>query len=114
MRVGTVSPAAAMCPPEAIVDRVAPPALSVEIAVECDDWRRVCPEAAVLVETAAATAFQAAAGQAELPPAQRVVIGITLVDDAEQRRLNRAWRGKDASTNVLAFPVAGPERPPAG
>jgi probable rRNA maturation factor len=42
------------------------------------------------------------------------VIGITLVGDAEQRRLNHTWRGKDSSTNVLAFPVAGAEAPPPG
>jgi len=29
-----------------------------------------------------------------------------LADDGEQRRLNRTWRGRDAPTNVLAFPAA--------
>ena len=92
----------------------APPALSVEIAVNCGDWRRACPDAVGLATEAAKAAFQAAARHAELPPADRVVIGVTLADAAEQRRLNRNWRGKDASTNVLAFPVAGRERPPVG
>lgn len=90
------------------------PELSVEIAVEYPQWRRACPEAAALAQTAAEAAFQAAAGQAELPPARRVVIGITLADDTEQRRLNNTWRGKDSSTNVLAFPLAGAEAPPPG
>ena len=36
-----------------------------------------------------------------------LVVGIRLTDDDEQRRLNRAYRGKDAPTNVLAFPLAG-------
>lgn len=32
-------------------------------------------------------------------------ISIVLCDDAEIRRLNRQWRGKDAATNVLSFPT---------
>ena len=28
-----------------------------------------------------------------------------MTDDAEMRALNRAWRGKDSSTNVLSFPA---------
>ena len=31
-----------------------------------------------------------------------------LSDDAEQRGLNRTYRGKDCSTNVLAFPQTAP------
>ena len=41
-----------------------------------------------------------------------------LTDDAEMRALNRTWRGKDSSTNVLSFPagyapgaIAGEPRP---
>jgi rRNA maturation RNase YbeY len=30
-------------------------------------------------------------------------LSIALVDDAEMRRLNRDWRGKDRTTDVLAF-----------
>ncbi|HEX3535270.1 MAG TPA: rRNA maturation RNase YbeY [Stellaceae bacterium] len=88
--------------------------LSVEIGVECEEWRRACPEAAVLARAAAEAAFKASDEKAKLPPSQRIVIGVTLADDTEQRRLNRIWRGKDASTNVLAFPVAGSEAPPSG
>src|SRR5262249_44599130 len=33
------------------------------------------------------------------------MLDVTLTDDAEQRQLNLAWRGKNASTNVLAFPA---------
>jgi probable rRNA maturation factor len=88
------------------------PPLSVEVAVECEAWRRACPKAAALARAAAAAAFRSA-GTA-LPPADRVVVGVTLADDVQQRELNRIWRGKDMSTNVLAFPVAGAELPPAG
>ena len=32
-------------------------------------------------------------------------LAIVLTDDAATRDLNRRWRGKDAATNVLSFPV---------
>ncbi|MGI9950807.1 rRNA maturation RNase YbeY [Moorellaceae bacterium AZ2] len=32
-------------------------------------------------------------------------VSITLVDDAEIRRLNRTYRGVDSSTDVLSFPL---------
>lgn len=38
-------------------------------------------------------------------------ISIVLTDDAEQRELNRDWRGKDAPTNVLSFPQIEPFAP---
>lgn len=114
MRAATASRVAAMSRADAAPSGSTAPVLSVEIAVECEDWRRACPEAVPLAEAAARAAFQGTAGEAAPPPAQRVVIGITLTDDLEQRRLNHTWRGKDVSTNVLAFPVAGPEAPPPG
>ncbi|MBV9862002.1 MAG: rRNA maturation RNase YbeY [Alphaproteobacteria bacterium] len=40
-----------------------------------------------------------------------VVLGIRLTGDDEQRQLNRAYRGRDAPTNVLAFPALTPEEP---
>jgi probable rRNA maturation factor len=88
--------------------------LSVEVAVECDGWRRACPKPAALAKGAAAAAFRSGIAGAGLPPAERIVIGVTLTDAARQRELNRVWRGKDSSTNVLAFPVAGAEPPPPG
>ena len=33
-------------------------------------------------------------------------VSILLCDDAEIRRLNGQWRGKDSATNVLSFPSA--------
>lgn len=44
-----------------------------------------------------------------------MLLGIVLTDDAEQRALNCAWRGKDAPTNVLSFATADPDmKPPQG
>src|SRR5947208_2156749 len=42
-----------------------------------------------------------------------LTLGLILTDDAEQRGLNRTYRGQDAATNVLAFALADPA-PPAG
>jgi probable rRNA maturation factor len=43
-------------------------------------------------------------------------LAIVLTDDSAIRALNRQWRGKDAPTNVLSFPVQGgfPAAGPAG
>lgn len=46
-----------------------------------------------------------------LGPRREVEVGVTLLDDAGIRELNRRYRGKDAPTNVLAFPM-GEEEPP--
>lgn len=91
-----------------------PPAPSVEVAVECREWRRACPKAATLAKGAAVAAFRVAVAEARLSPADRVVIGVTLTDAAHQRELNRTWRGRDASTNVLSFSLAGADEPPSG
>jgi probable rRNA maturation factor len=77
----------------------------VEVAVPCAAWLAACPDAAAV---AAAAARAALAGSAE---AARLVVDVTLTDDAEQCLLNRAYRGKDAPTNVLAFPQAETARP---
>lgn len=41
-------------------------------------------------------------------------LSIVLTDDTEQRELNRQWRGKDSSTNVLSFPQIEPFGPVTG
>jgi probable rRNA maturation factor len=41
-------------------------------------------------------------------------LSIVLTDDAEQRQLNRQWRGIDKPTNVLSFPQIEPFAPVAG
>lgn len=55
-----------------------------------------------MLEKAARAAFLAA------PPARpgTYAVDILLTDDEEMRALNRTWRGKDAPTNVLSFPVS--------
>lgn len=75
-------------------------AVSIDVAVACSGWPAACPVAAQLAETAARAALAGKHG--------RLVVDIVLADDAELRRLNRTWRGKDAPTNVLAFPLGEP------
>src|SRR5258708_860803 len=73
------------------------PMAVVEISVDCDGWLAACPD----VEALAAAAARAALAHGA--PAGPMVLGVVLTDDAEQRRLNRTYRGIDASTNVLSF-----------
>jgi probable rRNA maturation factor len=83
--------------------------LAVEVTVPCPGWLQECAEARSLADQATRLALR----RAEAPP--EAVIDITLSDDAAQQALNRTWRGKDSSTNVLAFPAADPSVPvPAG
>jgi probable rRNA maturation factor len=73
----------------------------VEVTVVFDSWLTACPEAAALAEDAARAALSESPG----------AVGVVLTDDAEQRRLNRAWRGKDTPTNVLSFATGDPAAP---
>lgn len=41
-------------------------------------------------------------------------LSILLTNDAEQQALNKQWRGKDSSTNVLSFPQIEPFDPVVG
>lgn len=41
-------------------------------------------------------------------------LSILLTDDEEQHELNKQWRGKDSSTNVLSFPQIEPFGPVVG
>jgi probable rRNA maturation factor len=80
----------------------------IDVALLSPAWRDACPQARSLAREAARRAV--AAGLAPRP-AERVELAIALADDARQRRLNRDFRGRDAPTNVLAFPAAGPDTP---
>ena len=81
-------------------------ALAVEVTIPCPLWESAFTGAANLAATAARLALL----RSEAPPAS--VVDVTLADDAAQRTLNRTWRGKDAPTNVLAFPAADLAVPP--
>jgi probable rRNA maturation factor len=46
--------------------------------------------------------------RAVAPARARGVVSLALVSDRSIRRLNREFAGKDAATDVLSFPAAGP------
>ena len=73
--------------------------LPVALRVEAPAWRRAFPGAPACVRRAARAALEAG-GMDSLPAGG---VCIVLADDSLQRRLNREFRGRDKSTNVLSF-----------
>jgi probable rRNA maturation factor len=72
----------------------------VEITVAAAAWDGVQDAQAVVRRAIAAC-------EARLEDSgETVEMSVVLSDDAEIRRLNREWRGKDSATNVLSFPTA--------
>jgi probable rRNA maturation factor len=74
---------------------------SIDVVIASARWRRA-PRAATVVRRAIGAAAPAQARGAEL--------SVILTSDRAIRTLNRRWRGRDKSTNVLSFPAP----PPAG
>jgi probable rRNA maturation factor len=81
--------------------------IQIEVVVACAAWTDACRAAEAFAGEAARLALAAALHGRSVPLGACPVVGIRLTDDDEQRRLNRSYRGKDAPTNVLAFPLAG-------
>ncbi len=79
--------------------RTAP--LSIEISRNSDGW----PEA---LDARAEAAVREALKQSKAKVIGAAELSIVLTGDAEQRLLNRDWRGIDKSTNVLSFPQIEP------
>jgi probable rRNA maturation factor len=84
--------------------------LSIEVSVPCGTWFGACPDAAALVAEAARAALAGAAAPSGGAP---LILAVILTDDAEQRSLNRTYRGTDAPTNVLAFTLSDQITDPA-
>lgn len=80
--------------------------LEVEIVRHGEAWAGPVTDA--LLKRAA----QAAMHVAPSLSAGAYQVTLVLTDDEEMRTLNRTWRGKDASTNVLSFPAS--DTGPAG
>jgi probable rRNA maturation factor len=79
--------------------------VTIDLAQPCRAWAAALPRAASRCRRAAEAALAVAGpdvGDADRAGAE---LSIVLGDDALLRRLNRAWRGKDAATNVLSFPA---------
>jgi probable rRNA maturation factor len=77
--------------------------LAVTILDEAGDWGAFAPREEAISRVAAALASHPACTAAR--GAEACVV---LADDAMVRSLNRDYRGKDASTNVLSFPFQAP------
>lgn len=85
----------------------------IEVTVPAAAWLGVCADAEAIAGGAGRLALAAGLAGRKRPAKSRLVIGIRLTDDAEQRRLNRAYRGRDAPTNVLSFALGAPDDPVA-
>lgn len=83
-------------------------ACTIEVALPCAGWTRLCPAAESLARGAAELALTRGTNNLGLTWPGAVELGITLADAAGQRQLNRDYRGQDEPTNVLAFPVWEP------
>lgn len=81
--------------------------LSIAFAVNAEGW----PDG---LEAIAESAIREALRQSEAEMVGVAEVSLVLTDDAEQRDLNREWRGIDKSTNVLSFPQLEPFAPVQG
>jgi probable rRNA maturation factor len=79
------------------------PIVAIDIASPCIGWKRVCPDAQRLARDAARVALIDGIAATGFTSPMRVELAITLTDDVQQLQLNRRYRGKNVSTNVLAF-----------
>ena len=84
-----------------------PAPLNIEVSRNSDGW----PEA---LDARAEQAVRAALAQSKARITGPAELSVVLTDDAEQRVLNRDWRGIDKSTNVLSFPQIEPFGPVSG
>lgn len=75
-----------------------PDGLDIDTVVEAEGWEAALAEPP---ETLAARVL-AAAAVGEMAKGE---VSVLFADDAAVRALNKAWRGKDAATNVLSFPA---------
>jgi len=83
-----------------------PSDLTIDVSIEDGDWARLLPDC----REVAVRACRAALSHEAIRPivAGFSEVSLVLADDALVRRLNRAYRGRDAATNVLSFALAEP------
>jgi probable rRNA maturation factor len=79
--------------------RAARGGVKVDVLVESGLWKEPAKARSVLRQAIRRAAATLSTRQAEL--------AIVLTDDSAIRLLNRQWRGIDAATNVLSFPIKG-------
>ena len=83
--------------------------MMLEIALEADGEWDSSTDWVALAEAAAQAAIAESRYPALADAARPVELSLRLADDADVQALNAHWRGKDRPTNVLSFPLAGPD-----
>jgi probable rRNA maturation factor len=81
---------------------------TIDVILNYGGWSEVCPAAQGFARDVAELALVHGSTASGLSWSGPVELSVTLTDAARQRRLNRDYRGHDASTNVLAFPAWDP------
>jgi len=84
-----------------------PSTLAIDISRNTEGW----PDG---LDARADEAVRAALKASKAKLSGPAELSIVLTDDAEQRLLNRDWRGIDKPTNVLSFPQIEPFGPVSG
>ena len=77
--------------------------MNLDISVDDKDWTAV-PNLRKLARRAISAAIND----------NKVSLSLLFTSDAKIREINRQWRGKAATTNVLSFPVSAKTPVPAG
>ena len=85
---------------------------AIEIISVHDGWAAVSPIAERLARDAAELALLQGSAASGIAWTRPVELSVALAGAAEQRRLNRDYRGYNTPTNVLAFPAWDPAMPP--
>lgn len=76
--------------------------LTVDVSVVAGGWESALPGMRAVVRRAAESSWNA---QRDGAAADSAEVSVVLADDTMMRKLNLDYRGKDTSTNVLAFPA---------
>lgn len=80
--------------------------ISIDVTMEAGNW-----PPGETIEEWIRRAFAAIVAETGLTiPRQGTELSAVFTDDAHIRQLNREWRGKDKSTNVLSFPAFAPNK----
>jgi len=85
-------------------DETCAPEPQVDLLVEADGWGCGTGPLCAMAGRAAHAALAS-----QRTGAARTELTVVLANDAAVHALNREWRGKDAPTNVLAFPACTPQ-----
>jgi probable rRNA maturation factor len=85
------------------VTRARAPVVQVSIQKAAPGWKAVTGAAAKVRRAA-----RRAVAMVGVPVMAGAEIAVLLADDARMQGVNRQWRAKDSSTNVLSFPGAAP------